>query len=492
LAPDPLAFSGDRAGLIVEALCRDLRVAGVDFDIHAEDEMLYFFLFTQGHELDHAAAMYLDSGRRIWATERQVLAWRFGGPDRARRILDLASGYGRVTRHMVVEVPPAAIWVSDLYAGGVAFQERQFGVHGLVSAVDPDAFACDLEFDCILVSSLFSHLPAGRFRGWLHRLGGLLAEGGLLLFSVHDLALRRDAAPPPDPRQPVILFAESSESSSHAVQEYGTSWVNEAFVRAAVRETIGDWPLLRIPRGMASYQDLYVLLAPGGGGPGATGQGASGPGSSSPAASGPAGPAIGAALPDAFAGLRLEREADGFLEHCSRGGARGLRLAGWVADRVTSQLPREVRIRIDGTLVAACRDLQPRQLEGPVFGDDPAVAAGWQAIVELPAAAHRDHAHLSVRQVAASGEELDLYSGPIFAALLRTTQLDCSRQHGDLRRIAAEAERAISERDARLAELGPEVAALRSRVTWMEASRFWKARDRWFRLKRSLGLTRQE
>ena len=115
MAQDPLAFSGDNAGMIVEAICRDLRVAGIDFDIAAQDEMLFFFLFSQGHDIDHAASMYLDSGRRIWATERQILAWRFGSPAAAGRILDLASGYGRVTRHMVAEVPPASIWVSDLY-----------------------------------------------------------------------------------------------------------------------------------------------------------------------------------------------------------------------------------------------------------------------------------------------------------------------------------------------------------------------------------------
>src|SRR3712207_7519003 len=45
------------------------------------------------------------------------------------------------------------------YAEGVAFQEREFGVHGIVSTTVPDQFPCDVDFDCILVSSLFTHLP---------------------------------------------------------------------------------------------------------------------------------------------------------------------------------------------------------------------------------------------------------------------------------------------------------------------------------------------
>lgn len=191
MALDTLAFSNDSDSLIVQALCRGLLADGTNLNISAADEMLHFFIYAQGHGLEQSVAMYLDSGRRIWATLRQIIAWRFGSLDWGGRLLDFASGYGRMTRHLVTDVAKDRVWISDIYTEGVAFQQREFGVHGIVSTTDPVDFPADVTFDCILVSSLFTHLPEARFVEWLRCLGTLLEPGGLLLFSVHDMALRK-------------------------------------------------------------------------------------------------------------------------------------------------------------------------------------------------------------------------------------------------------------------------------------------------------------
>ena len=93
-----------------------------------------------------------------------------------------------MTRFLVREVPPERIWVADVYAGGVRFQEERFGVHGIVSTIRPEDFACAERFDAILVTSLFTHLPDERFVAWLRVLLGLLAPGGMLAFSAHSPA----------------------------------------------------------------------------------------------------------------------------------------------------------------------------------------------------------------------------------------------------------------------------------------------------------------
>src|SRR3569832_2058077 len=77
MSPEPLAYSNDRHSLVVQALCGDLLARGVSLDIHAADEMLGFFLHSQGRDFEQAVVMYLESGRRIWETERQVLVWWF-------------------------------------------------------------------------------------------------------------------------------------------------------------------------------------------------------------------------------------------------------------------------------------------------------------------------------------------------------------------------------------------------------------------------------
>jgi SAM-dependent methyltransferase len=424
--------------------------------------MLGFFHHVQGRDLEQAVAMYLDSGRLIWEAERQILAWRFGPPPWKRRILDFASGFGRVTRHMVTEVDRDDVWVSDIYADGVAFQERYLGVHGIVSTTVPESFLCDLTFDAVLVSSLFTHLPEARFVSWLQRLGSLVAPGGMLLFSVHDLSLRsggeRDAAAG-------ILFQEISESGSLETSDYGTSWVSEEFVRGAVEKAIGPCPVLRIPRGLASFQDLYVVVKES-----------------------------GATAADLFSSLRIEREADGFLEHCSIAGQRDLRLSGWVADRVTRQPPEEIRIRIDGLDVLSCRDIQPRPDVAQTFPDDPTDVVGWRATLELPRAAGGiGSAELGIYVIYPAGEERLLYSGSVAAACVRSAQLDTAILQRELARRDAEhrheLERRAAEHAGQLAGRQEQIEALTRRTRAMEASRFWKARNLWFRLKRATGLT---
>lgn len=457
--PENLAYSNSSDSLIVKALCRDLLMRGVSFNISAADEMLQFFQYAQGRDLEQAVAMYLDSGGRIWATQRQILAWRFGSLSWGGPILDFASGYGRVTRHIVADVPKDRVWVSDIYAGGVAFQERELGVHGIVSTVKPEEFVCDQRFDAILVSSLFTHLSKSRFIGWLRRLGSLLNPGGILLFSVHDISLYRESPAAP---QEGILFREISESSSLDTLDYGSSWVTESFVRSAVEEAIGAYPVLRIPRGLASFQDLYVV--------------------SKEAAD--------------FSGLKLKRDADGFLEHCSWAGKRSLRLGGWIADRVTGQPPREVRISIDGELMASCRDLQPRPALSSTFTDDPVEVAGWQITMDLPATVDTESAHLSVWGISCQGEDLGLYSGPVAWACLRSAQLDTAMVRNQMSRQEAlhgeQLEQQKSVYESRLSQSAGEIAALTSRLRGMEASRFWKARNLWFRMKRALGLTKEQ
>ena len=452
--PADLLRPSDLAGsLVVRALCRDVLARGVPLTISTADEMLHFFQFAQGHDLERAVALYLDSGRRIWETVRQILVWRFGelaaGPWDGR-VLDFASGYGRISRHLVAEIPPERVWVADVYAEGVAFQQEHLGVHGLVSATDPERWDCPVAFDAILVSSLFTHLPEQRFLAWLRRLGERVNPGGLLLFSVHDLSLRRE---PPAPAG--FVFEARSESGSLDPEEYGSTWAGEAFVRAAVEAAIGPFPVLRIPRGLASFQDLYVVRKEDSAAP--------------------------------FAGLRVEREADGFLEHCSWDGQRALRLSGWAADRVTGVPPREIRIAIDGTPVSTCRDLEPRPAVAQAFASDPMEVVGWQAVVALPEGADLEAARLSVRPLSSDGEEITLYDGTIAAACLRSAQLDVLILQREMAQREAGHREEIAGKESRLAETRTQVEALERRLQGMEASRFWKAREVWWRLRRRVG-----
>src|ERR1700680_5243572 len=96
MSPERLAYSdAESSSLLVQALCRDLVAGGVNFDVHVDDEMLHFFLFTQGYPFEQALAAYFDSGRQIWKTVRQILSWRFGSPPACGRLPPFPRGHGR-------------------------------------------------------------------------------------------------------------------------------------------------------------------------------------------------------------------------------------------------------------------------------------------------------------------------------------------------------------------------------------------------------------
>lgn len=451
MSPERLAYSdAESASQLVQTLCRQLAAGGVNLDVHVDDEMLIFFLYTQGYPLEQALAAYFDSGRQIWTSVRQILSWRFGSPRECGRFLDFASGYGRLTRHIVAELPKESVWVSDIYAEGVAFQERTFGVKGIVSTNDPQDLRFETSFDCILVSSLFTHLPAARFSGWLRRLGAALTPGGMLLFSVHDLSLWREGPPPASG----IAFSPQSESGSLSTEEYGTAWVSEEYVRSAVKAALGDCAVHRIPRGLANIQDLYVVIADA--------------------------DLAATAAATVFAGLRMQPGLVGFVEHCSRIGRRRCRLSGWVAGP-----PRqEVRVRIDGALAAASRALEPRDSLPFLF--DP--IAGWQLTVELPPGP-TDSTVLTVSALAGDGRELEIYSDSVLGAWLRSSQLDLFTLRSRLQQEAQLKEALVRDFHGRIAGLAARIDELSRQIRGMEASRFWKLRNLWFRCKRLARLT---
>jgi SAM-dependent methyltransferase len=428
--------------------------APASLSIDAEDEMLIQYLNLGGQNRDQALVLYFDSGRRIWETMAAILRWRFGplsDPARPFQLLDFASGYGRMTRFAVRDIPPERVWVADIYARGVRFQEGTLGVHGLLSHADPARFECPETFDAVLVSSLFTHLPEETFRAWLRRLHGLLRPGGVLVFSVHDEDL---LAPGRRLSAEGVLFDLNSESGSLPSEQYGTTWVNEAFVRRLLRQVAPDAAVHRIPRGLLNFQDLYVVTPE----------------------------------PDCdFSGLALGPEPEGFVEHCSAPAGR-LRLGGWVADRTLRRPPRELRVAVGGETRLVHRDFSVRPEVGALFPYEQVTGYGWHCEVPLPERALDDDAPVAIEVVDADGAASTLYADTLLAALLRSARLDLYASGRQLQDRAAE----IAAERSRIDGLHGIIRGLEARLAALQASRFWKLRNAWFRVKRRLGLTREE
>lgn len=177
------------------------------------------------------------------------------------RCLEFASGHGRFTRHLVKALGAQRVTVSDVVADAVAFSEATFGVQAHLSSSVPEALCLAQRYDLVFVLSLFSHLPAATWSRWLRCLYGLLAPGGVLVFSTHGAEAAR--------RQRVSLdaegffFAAASESQAIAAEEYGTAFTSQSYVLARIGEQLGPGRLIHFaPQHFWQHQDAYVLLRP--------------------------------------------------------------------------------------------------------------------------------------------------------------------------------------------------------------------------------------
>jgi SAM-dependent methyltransferase len=426
----------------VEALLAEWGKAPADarMVVDPADEMLAFLHDLHGGDSEQALCAYYASGASIAAVVMQVLRWRFGEPRRAPSVLDFASGYGRVTRFLLNEVPPEAVTVSDILPAALAFQRRAFGVRGIASSAKPADLPIPGAFAAILVNSLFTHLPGERFTEWLAALLGRLAPGGVLLFSTHDLSLlHREEQPAAG-----IRFDARSEIATLSGEDYGSTWVDEPFVRAALARTGLPLAAVRFERALVNYQDLWVVVL-------------------DPA--------------ETFAGLVLQSEPEVVVEECRLSPGQ-IEVAGWSHARHGGVA--RVEVSLGGVSLGAGAVSGRRPDVAAVLGPS-AADAGWRILGPVSAAAAQG-AIAVLRAVDPRGA-----AWPRWVGRLDSLRLQASTLHE--RELRAELYRTRCELAEQRALARQQIAELRARVAAMEASRFWKLRNAWFRLKRALRLT---
>ena len=126
---------------------------------------------------------YAYAGVTALGCIRDILA-KLGRPDPAR-ILDLPCGHGRELRFLEVAYPDAEFGVCDLDRDGVDFCARVFGAEPIYSHEDPARVDLDKRYDLAWSGSLFTHLSADRWQGFLELFARALVPGGLLLFTAN-------------------------------------------------------------------------------------------------------------------------------------------------------------------------------------------------------------------------------------------------------------------------------------------------------------------
>jgi SAM-dependent methyltransferase len=434
----PLAYQPNERHPMVDALLRTRvpRWEELNRAIDERDDMLDFSLQLFEHDRDRALENYFRNALEQFGLVRHIARWR--GP--VRRMLDFASGYGRLTRLLVHDRLAEEVTVSDILEGGMEFQAAQFGVRTILSTTQPEDFAAPERYDLIFVASLFTHLPAATFTRWLRRLADLLTADGLLVFTVHDQSLA------PEPFEGGIRFDSSSESRVLDVNDYGSTWVTEGYVREQVLGVGTDFACVRMPRELGEWQDVYVVS------------------------------------PAPIPSPEPRRMPKGFIDRFDVT-AGGVHLRGW-ATAVVEPVDR-VEVWVEDEVVATARTFGPRPDVAAFTGAATGAESGWELLVPHGVIRSFRYQIVTVSAYSRQGEERILFLGTLE-----------SRDGQTAREIANAAQHELEVRTSEVNTLRHELAVARhqqaeaeAQIAAMRASRFWKAREKWFVLKRTVGLT---
>lgn len=228
----------------------------------SSDDMLFDFLVRAVFPTDHPGAVnaYFNGGQDC--AQRFAALCREHLQSQPKTVLEFASGYGRVARH-VKHVLPATSWTcSDVHAGAVEFNAGRLGFNSFISPSRPEQWTAERRFDVVFALSFFSHMPDATFAPWLERLLNTVETGGLLIFTTHGaISLRNMKAGGLDARFDENGFYWNANSDQRDINsaEYGTSAVTLSYVERALR-TLPEVELIRFQQAFWwGHQDLYVV-----------------------------------------------------------------------------------------------------------------------------------------------------------------------------------------------------------------------------------------
>jgi SAM-dependent methyltransferase len=233
--------------------------AGVAGNLHLDDHILHYFLNHPGFpDLDASVDAYFVDGRRSAHKLASLIEeLNVVGPSPVS-VLEFASGYGRVTRHLRAALPNAVVAACDIHDQAVTFIEQELGVPAFRSHTVPEQWRAPRRYRVIFALSFYSHMPKDTWSRWLRAHVHALEPNGILIFTTHGrLSLPHLGSPEvPDDG---FWFAPYSEQRDLSTADYGVTMVTPAFVEEAIADAVGGRVAVYREGYWWTHQDLYVV-----------------------------------------------------------------------------------------------------------------------------------------------------------------------------------------------------------------------------------------
>jgi SAM-dependent methyltransferase len=250
-------YLADHRSAIAEIAAR----FGVRPDVHPADMIFRFVATHNGFPDPYQAIQYYFADGRTSADRLQALV-RQWLPDRQQgRLLEFASGYGCVTRHLLAKALSGwEIASADIHDEAVLFLQK-LGGRAVPSASQPEGLRLQ-PFDVVFALSFFSHMPDSTFARWLKSLYDLVLPGGLLIFTTHGYHSLHHLGNPSFNRQG-FWFKPDSEQLDLPGEQYGLMAVTPSYVCDRIKALPGGPRIAVFNEGLWwGHQDLWVVQRP--------------------------------------------------------------------------------------------------------------------------------------------------------------------------------------------------------------------------------------
>lgn len=232
---------------------------GVSPEIHPDD---FIFQFVINHPVfkspELAVDYYFKDGQKSCLKLLSLIKETSPELEKKIKLLEFASGYGCVTRHLAKHYEILETTACDIHENATDFIQSNFEVQVIQSEPIPEDLSLKDEYDVVFALSFFSHMPKSTWSRWLKKLYEATASKGSLIFTTHGLASRIHFSNPVIPDNG-FWFVPQSEQEDLDTSEYGSTIVTLDFVSNAVKQNLADPIWLYRHAYWWEHQDLYVV-----------------------------------------------------------------------------------------------------------------------------------------------------------------------------------------------------------------------------------------
>ena len=242
--------------LTIPQLCADEAARyGVNPEIHPSD-FIFQYILSKNDGVKAAVKKYFDTGNMSADKLLAILVDEIKFDKGPISLLEFASGYGCVSRHLKQFSEKIDLWASDIHEEAREFYVSCLRIKFIKSVSAPSDFNPSMTFDAVFALSFFTHMPEATWGQWLRKLFACVRQGGSLIFTTHGVTSNRGLN---GFSEKGFKFQRQSEQKDLSVYEYGHTCTTPEFVRGEVSILEGAELFLFREGDWWGHQDLYVI-----------------------------------------------------------------------------------------------------------------------------------------------------------------------------------------------------------------------------------------